>query len=92
MVIANRKPNKVIQDCPHCGSNFVTWDGLEKEPYCFTCGWRRSLRISSEQARNRFSSERRFWLNLFAQEDDPDDPNNPLLYKMPPQPYTKNIT
>jgi hypothetical protein len=74
MVIAARKPINSIRECPHCGSNVVFWDGLEKEPYCCICGWRRAIQITAEQAKNRFTCERKFWINLFASDKDPDDP------------------
>lgn len=73
MVIAARLPIHKISKCPHCGSSFVTYDILESEPYCCICGWRRAIRITEEQARNHFSCEKEFWLNLFAREDDPYD-------------------
>ena len=81
MVIASRKLNKMLGECPHCGSNFVTWDGMEKEPYSCTCGWRKALRISSDQAKNHFTCERKFWLNLFASENDEDLPQYAPVYE-----------
>jgi hypothetical protein len=71
MLKAVRKPIRQIDNCPHCSSNFVTWDELENEPYCYICGWRQSIRITREQGRNNFSTERAFWINLFAGEKDP---------------------
>jgi hypothetical protein len=75
MVIAALNPVKSLNKCPHCGSGFVTWDKLDKEPFCYNCGWRKALRITAEQARNHFRTEREFWLNLFSVETDPDDPS-----------------
>jgi hypothetical protein len=46
------------------------WDGSEREPFCFTCGWRRNLRITAEQARNRFKKDKDFWQNLLAVENN----------------------
>jgi len=73
MVISKRQNLREITICPHCGSNCIVMDKLENEPYCYICGWRHSIRISPEHARNHFTSERAFWLNLFALQEDPDD-------------------
>ena len=73
MVIGIRKQSRYIESCPHCSSNFVTWDKLENEPYCYICGWRQSIRITPEQARSNFRTERAFWVNLFASGKDTDE-------------------
>jgi hypothetical protein len=74
MVYAMRLLFCNLIQCPHCGSNFITFDKLDDEPFCCICGWRRAIRITKSQARHHFNSEREFWNNLFAKEEDPDDP------------------
>jgi DNA-directed RNA polymerase subunit RPC12/RpoP len=53
MVNTARLSLKNTDRCPHCGSNFIAMDQMEKEPYCFYCGWRNTIRITAEQAKAR---------------------------------------
>jgi hypothetical protein len=74
MVIAAKSQLSELTQCPHCSSAFLSWDKSDNEPFCFICGWRRAKRITSSQARSHFRREQDFWANLFASEQDPDDP------------------
>ena len=74
MMITGKSPLARLTRCPHCSSHFLTWDKADNEPYCFNCGWRPAKRITLSQSRSHFRKERDFWLNLFASEQDPDDP------------------
>src|SRR5271169_1968373 len=38
--------------CPRCNNSNVLWDKIENEPYCFVCGWRRAVKITTEEAKN----------------------------------------
>jgi transcription initiation factor TFIIIB Brf1 subunit/transcription initiation factor TFIIB len=64
MVISIRQQTERIKVCPHCSGRLIIWDELENEPYCYNCGWRNSIRITEEQAKNRFRKESEFWQNL----------------------------
>jgi|WetSurMetagenome_2_1015567.scaffolds.fasta_scaffold477486_2 hypothetical protein len=66
MVIAAHLPLFKADKCPHCGNACIVMDKMDNEPYCYICGWRQAIHLSTEQARHNFRCEKDFWVNLFA--------------------------
>lgn len=68
MVSKMQEERTKLNECPHCRSVFVMWDENDREPFCFTCGWRPSIPISAGQAKSNFRKELDFWANLLESE------------------------
>jgi hypothetical protein len=66
MVIAAGKPTRKFEVCPHCGNKIISWDLVDKEPYCCICGWHHAVPISLEQARARLKWSS--WLQVLSED------------------------
>ena len=52
--------------CPRCQNTNVLLDKIENEPYCLACGWRRAVRISTEEARNWNKKDSAAWKRILG--------------------------